>query len=544
MASFIQNLVSNQKNQYDQSLLQFLDSQKKVSLQWLQVADEQRIAANNFMMYGRPLGDDLTDVTGKMGNLLNTWVQVVRDFSETCDQFQMTMKSIADRESTLFRSREKRRKLQEALTNLERDHPAAVEKQMELKDKLRRANEASAADECEMDNFKRVAVRESMYLFLNGMHEFASKTDLVSVFGKYVADELDVAPIKCHEERKPYQGSEQTSRIVKDASQAIEGWTPDNAKLRRTLTAHHGTNPLIAQQKALPPAPSESSSTTSASNSTSRRPPPPLTSQDSTFSLHKPDAAETTPVDQLQQHRVSPVPSASTSTSGNNQPSPSNSSGLYPSPSTSQKRPLSSSSTGPPQPAPSSSTQTASASHYAGGFSTVYLGLPDHQKLYQFYTNYSPPRTYEEMMTHTFDSNAVFHPNVGGQQQPGARVDAGGFALPGNQFLHPSQSTSTSTSSQRQPQKPSGHHRHTSSVSSTSSLSPPSPHLSPRAGSPVPTSSAAPPQQQSEDLLTPSRSSSHSRSSSPQPKPSVSTSSHKSQSRIAALRAKFQGSSD
>lgn len=57
-----------------------------------------------------------------------------------------------------------------------------------------------------MDNFKRIAVREAFYLLLNGMHEMASKTDVLSSFGKYIVDELDVTPVKDGDERQPYKG--------------------------------------------------------------------------------------------------------------------------------------------------------------------------------------------------------------------------------------------------------------------------------------------------------------------------------------------------
>lgn len=50
-------------------------------------------------------------------------------------------------------------------------------------------------------------------------------------------------------------GSEQTHRILNDATYAIENWKPDGTKVRRTLTSHHGRNPLVSKNKALPPSP-------------------------------------------------------------------------------------------------------------------------------------------------------------------------------------------------------------------------------------------------------------------------------------------------
>ncbi|CAO3595146.1 unnamed protein product [Absidia cylindrospora] len=456
---------TNKVSQHDPALQQLLEDEKKLKGHWLLLANEQRIAANDLILYGRPLGDDLTDVTQKMGSLMIKWSEMLTNFAGSCDQYQLTLKSISERESTLYSSREKKHRLEESITRLEQDHPGAVDKLADLKQQLASLEQATEVDEREMDNFKRMAVREAFYLLLNGMHEMASKTDVMSSFGKYIVDELDVTPVKDGEERQKYKGSEQTSRILNDASYAVDNWKPDGSKIRRTLTAHHGRNPLVSKNKKLPPAPMPSDSDTptpaetddtvtasqedsdsndidndSDKSTPSSRPPSPQPTQhepqqpvkqNSLFSLHKPDAVEDSTGDQTEKDDDLPL----APTSPRPQPSPL-----------------------PEYPYQSSPSQQQG---HAGGFSTVYLGLPDHQKLYQFYTNYTPPRPYEEM-SRILSPQAVFQPSPQQQQQqhhqsfgtpatPLGRVDAGGFAIRGGgggnpaSYLAPQPSVSTSS---------------------------------------------------------------------------------------------------
>jgi hypothetical protein len=51
---------TSKTSQHDPALQQLLDDEKKLQSHWLLLADEQRLAANDTIVYGRPLGDDLT----------------------------------------------------------------------------------------------------------------------------------------------------------------------------------------------------------------------------------------------------------------------------------------------------------------------------------------------------------------------------------------------------------------------------------------------------------------------------------------------------
>lgn len=195
-------------------------------MSWTQISEEHRAAANQLKKFGQPLGEDLTvssrlktagkeacvncitrqDVTSKLGDLLLDWASILLEFAQTYEQYQTTLKSIADKEATLFASREKRRRLKEAIENHQENHPGAVDKLMELKEQLAALEDTSLPQEVEMGNFKRIALREAMYILLNGMHEMASKTDIISTFAKYIVDELNVTPIKPGEERSMYHG--------------------------------------------------------------------------------------------------------------------------------------------------------------------------------------------------------------------------------------------------------------------------------------------------------------------------------------------------
>ncbi|OAD80059.1 hypothetical protein PHYBLDRAFT_14458, partial [Phycomyces blakesleeanus NRRL 1555(-)] len=159
-------------------------------------------------------------------------------YTGNCEQYRETIKSIGERDSLLTETRDKKRRLEESITKLQDNSPESVDKIADLKKQLSDLVASTEPDEVEMSNFKRVAAREALYLLLNGMHELASKTDIISSFGKYIVDELDVTPITPGQERSTYQGTNKTARIVKDATNAITNWKPDKAKVRRTLTSH------------------------------------------------------------------------------------------------------------------------------------------------------------------------------------------------------------------------------------------------------------------------------------------------------------------
>lgn len=122
------------------------------------------------------------------------------------EQYHATMKSIADKEATVLGGREKRQRLQEAIRKHEENHPGQVDKLMELKEQLVELERTNEPAEVNASNFQRIATREAMYLLLNGMHELASKMDIIASFGKYIVDELDVTPVQPGEARPPYKG--------------------------------------------------------------------------------------------------------------------------------------------------------------------------------------------------------------------------------------------------------------------------------------------------------------------------------------------------
>ncbi|EPB87632.1 hypothetical protein HMPREF1544_05616 [Mucor circinelloides 1006PhL] len=404
----------------EKGLLGVLEYSQKSSRCIGQLADDNRVSANNLMTYGSVLGDDLTDVTNKLGHLLIQWSNILMEFQDAVDQYRDTLKSISVKESSLQPSRDQKRKLREQIERLQ-SSLSSMDKVNNLKEQLAQLEEFTAPDEAEMSNFKRIATREGLYLLLNGMHAMSSKSDIISTFGKYIVDELDVDPVKVGEERRPYLGSEKTKRIQEDAQRAIEQWNPDKTKVRRTLTAHHGHNPLIVKQlppvppkdvEAVSPTPSATASTKSeaSKNSAEEASVPPrvvsLEEQNKQYSFYKPD--------EVVEDEDEPRPSASTSTS----------------------------------------TATTNTPHGGGGFSSVYLhhSSPfqsqqqpfqqqqqqlNQQNLYQFYQHYLPPRPYDEM-------KSIFSPGAVFKGEETKKHDAGGFVLPStNPNYHPNPSTSS-----------------------------------------------------------------------------------------------------
>ncbi|KAI8376055.1 Eisosome component PIL1-domain-containing protein [Radiomyces spectabilis] len=478
------HFASPAKTQEDKNLTNLLESESKVASQWLQLAHSRRVSANQLMTYGRPLGDDLTDVTTKLGNLLIQWSNIMIDFSDSYKQYQATMKTIAERESALYPSREKKRRLQESIEKLEENHPGAVDKLMDLKSQLAELEQFTEPDEVEMANFKRIAAREAFYLLLNGMHEMASKTDIVASFGKYIVDELDVTPVKSNNERRPYQGTEQTNRVVEDACQAIQDWKPDSAKVRRTLTSHHGSNPLLTRRKKrengtekdLPPTPLPSSET-AAEHEQSVSDSEQLTANETTTAdetAEEETVAEDEDIDGVDASDTVDDPSTTAEE---------DISGVAPSPVTSEtsfykpddvrehetgepssplpQGPVSEESHGMPR-----SPLLSPHSPNVGGFSPIYLGLPEHQKLYQFYQNYTPPKPYEEM-AQLLSPHAVFTPAYrhhahSNSMDSANRADPGGFVLPfQNPNNQPHHQRSTSISSNTSFHSNSAHEDHT-----------------------------------------------------------------------------------
>jgi hypothetical protein len=354
------------------------------------------------------------------------------EFQDSIDQYRDTLKSISVKEASLQPGRDQKRKLKESIERLQ-GSLSSMDKLNSLKEQLEYLEQYTEPDEVEMNNFKRIATREGLYLLLNGMHAMASKSDIVSTFGKYIVDELDVHPVKPGEERQPYTGTDKTKRVVDDAKKTIDQWNPDKTKVRRTLTSHLGRNPLIVKQ--LPPIPpptafekiSPTPSSTTSTSSQSNKPTEEnedvavpnrtisLEEQNKQYSFYKPDEVIT--ATEEQEHPQSPPV-------------------MY-----------------QPQlnPPPSTSSNTAHGGGSGGGFSSMYLrsphllpqpGLNSQQNLYQFYQHYLPPRSYEEM-TSTFSSGAVFRASA----EENKKHDAGGFVLPltNPNYLQPKPSTSTTS---------------------------------------------------------------------------------------------------
>ncbi|KAI9008802.1 Eisosome component PIL1-domain-containing protein [Phycomyces nitens] len=443
-------------SQEDRSLPDLLNSEKKVISLLGQLADERRVANANLIRYGNPLGDDLADVTKQLGNLLDTWSTNLTEFAGNCEQYRETIKSIGERDSMLTEVREKKKRLAENIAKLQDNSPDSVDKIADLKKQLADLVAATEEDEVEISNFKRVAARESLYLLLNGMHELAGKTDIISSFGKYIVDELDVTPIKTGQERPPYKGIEKTARIVKDATHAITNWKPDKAKVRRTLTSHHGRNPLIttrisslSQEKDLPPVPSAEgvSAEEAAENSAeclteSEVALDAIDVSDNSDSLPEADEEsaekpkDTPPSRKLLQIKPQSIRKP-------DDPNPSQYPDPYPRTNGASQVPELAINDG-------SSNVPLIPSLPPSGFSHVYLGLPDHQKLYQFYQQYTPPKTYEEM-AQSLGTHAIFNPSHRnshpGSPNLGPRADPGGFVRPTSNpnYINPQASISTSS---------------------------------------------------------------------------------------------------
>jgi hypothetical protein len=352
------------------------------------------------------------------------------EFQDSVDQYRETLKSISVKESSLQPGRDQKRKIKDQIERLQSSY-SSMEKLNNLKEQLAQLEEFTAPDEAEMNNFKRIATREGLYLLLNGMHAMASKSDIISTFGKYIVDELDVEPVKVGEERRPYESAEKTKRIQDDAERAIEQWNPDKAKVRRTLTSHHGHNPLIVKQ--LPPVPPKDNDVIS--------PVPSATA--STKSEASKNSEERDNEDEKEEEKEKDVPHRTVSLEEQNKQY----SFYKPDEIVEDEE----------EPRISASTSTTTSITHSGGFSNVYLhhSSPfqqqqqqfqqqqqlNQQNLYQFYQHYLPPRPYDEI-------KGIFSPGAVFRGEETKKHDAGGFVLPStNPNFRPNPSTSSRSAS-------------------------------------------------------------------------------------------------
>lgn len=106
----------------------------------------------------------------------------------------------------LIADREKKRSLEDRIHTTQRNQPEAVHKVNEYKAQLAELEQKMLPGETEIGNYKRMATKEAFYLLFNGMHELASKTDIIATTAKYCADKVDVHPIQPGEQRTPYRG--------------------------------------------------------------------------------------------------------------------------------------------------------------------------------------------------------------------------------------------------------------------------------------------------------------------------------------------------
>jgi hypothetical protein len=203
--------------------------------------------------------------------------------------------------------------------------------------------------------------------------------------------------------------------MVKDAKRALDSWTPDQNKVRRTLTsANRGRNPLVGRRrpsdvdKELPeiPEPSQSQERLAAPN---------------------PMASLSTPTSQRDRvrHRTTSI------TNANDDEYDTRSSYRHSTPiSAEEYDPHKPDEQRPPSPwdhhSPSPPSRGPSPTYPPGAY---YLTPPEYQQYYQFYEQYTPPQPWEEAAGQLIRSPAVFHPTA---HQTESRRDAGGFVLPGS----------------------------------------------------------------------------------------------------------------
>ncbi|KAI7867878.1 Eisosome component PIL1-domain-containing protein [Spinellus fusiger] len=179
-------------------------------------------------------GVDLEDIIKKLVQLLEKQVELEQEYAAKYRQYRHAIKSIREKEDQLSEMREKKRTLQARISNLTLSNPKSP-KLKEFQRELTLLQRDTHTIEMEMGDFKRFALREAFYLRFNAMNEFSEKTAILSGFGKYLVDLIDIEPTpQGQPHRTTYTKGTEATTIIEDAMAALDSWSPAEGEERPT----------------------------------------------------------------------------------------------------------------------------------------------------------------------------------------------------------------------------------------------------------------------------------------------------------------------
>ncbi|KAG9303666.1 hypothetical protein G9A89_018563 [Geosiphon pyriformis] len=226
-----------------------LKEEKNVLSSLQNVANERRAVSKHVFIWGKEdNGDDIADITEKFANLLSKIADAETVLCEKYDHYRNTLKEIRDADQRLHVPKERRKKVNDEIARIMKSHPTSPRIQ-ELQNDLQRINTDSTADEFEVGNIKRQKLRDALGLQLNAIFEAAEKIAIISGFGWYLLEQIDVTPARIGEPRAKYEGHKVTQEVVKECQIALHRWQPP-ADIKVILPALTNTEPgQLATQK-------------------------------------------------------------------------------------------------------------------------------------------------------------------------------------------------------------------------------------------------------------------------------------------------------
>ncbi|CAG8456901.1 10754_t:CDS:2, partial [Cetraspora pellucida] len=215
--------------------------EKNVLTSLQHVSVERKEASKLLNVWGKDAGDDLSDITEKLGDLFSKIADVEAVMIEKTGHYRKMLKNIREAEEKLIPHREKRRKIQEEIQKIKKSHPKSP-RIPELEADLAYVNKEAANDEIEAGNVIRKHLKEALTLRLNSMFECSQKIAIVTGFGLNVVNLIDTTPCKV--------GKETTHQIIKDCQVSLLRWQPSSQDIHTLLPALTNTAPAaLAAQK-------------------------------------------------------------------------------------------------------------------------------------------------------------------------------------------------------------------------------------------------------------------------------------------------------
>ncbi|KAL1925453.1 uncharacterized protein VTP21DRAFT_336 [Calcarisporiella thermophila] len=206
----------------------------------------RRSSAKHIATWGKDEGEDMADVTAKMGELMLKMADIQEAYAKKYEVYRTTLKNVRIQENSMHDLRERHKSLISKINVLKKKAQNQPQPRLpELEAELQTVEQELLVKETELSDFKRYALKEAAYLFHGAALEFAQKTAIVAEYGKYVADVLNTTPTIPGQPRPRYEYTERTTQVVASCTSALDNWFPPAADV--------GFNPSSSSNLSQPP---------------------------------------------------------------------------------------------------------------------------------------------------------------------------------------------------------------------------------------------------------------------------------------------------